>query len=720
MKLLTKVIVLLSIAVPVGTSAAVAGVNLYQRNLDNTRSVDIDGDYYVMSNDTYTFKLNCTDLKFTISRGDVTWNSGEIKEEDREEITSLREAFLTSPVTIYSYNSSGGESSFSLFDTNHPLTPRITVRGDNRISARISITDGKKADPTLKISFNINYKLMADGLEISISDIEEDEAKNTLSKMAIYPGFGMSHKLVDGYFLIPDGSGALVDLSTPTHGQSAIQLNTYGSDIGISTVQRSYYSPEQLSMPMYAICDNEKAMMTTVESGQEYSELNSKVAGMIDDYNCSYFRFIFKDTTYQYMGISETNRKAVPQSVRNDFTPVIHYHLYDEKLEYYDVADKYRTYLFDTHLLNSKRNSDASLKLEFLMSENKKALFGKEVFAMTSPGFIKDKVVDLLSNGNKNISVSLRGYSSKGYGGSYPYSFPAAHNNEYVTLGNYLKDNNVKLNYTVDVIRSFSENHGAKLAMNMSQKLITTSDYVNGTSNIFYRVNPGETSSIVKSYEQIIKSHNGVGMDFTSMGFELFSTYYHEENTRTTSKERYVEVVKDMSIDANMRKPNLYMFPYFSNYLDAPTSSSGYMMETETIPFLSMVLSGYKSFYSSPINLNFLGDKQLLEMVDYNIYPSYLLTESDTTKLIDSPSSSYIYSSVYDVWKEDIINSYNKVIVPLKQVAGASFVKREKLDKQVYKNTYDNGKYIIINYSNEDIVVDGRTVSALSSEVFEA
>lgn len=717
MKVLTKLIILASIAVPVGTSATIAGVSLSQNN-NTTRGVDVDGDYYVISNDNYTFRLNCNDLKFTISKGDVSWNSGEIKEEDREEITSLREAFLTSPVTIYSYNSSGGESNFSLFDSNHPVTPRITVRDNDRISARISITDGKKADPNLKITFSINYALKSDGLEISISDIVEEEAKNTLSKMAIYPGFGMSHKLVDGYFLIPDGSGALIDLSTPTHGQSAIQLNTYGNDIGISTIQRNYYSPEQLSMPMYAICDSEKSMMTTIENGQEYSELNSKVAGMIDDYNCSYFRFIYKDLTYQYMGISESNRKAVPQKVRNEFTPVIHYHLYDEKLEYYDLASKYRSYLFDKKLLKDVRSSDVSLKLEFLMSENKKALFGKEVFNMTSTGFIKDKIGELLATG-QNYSVSLRGYNAKGYGDSYPYSFPTKHNETYVDLGNYLSSKGVKLNYTVDVVRSFNDNHATKMAMNMSQKLISTSDYVNGTNNNFYRVNPGESANLISAYQQNIKNNNAQGMDFTSLGFDLFSTYFHEENTRTTTKEKYIAALKDLSLDANMRKPNLYMFPYLHNYLEAPTSSSGYMMETETVPFLSMVLSGYKSFYSSPINLNYLGDKQLLEMVDYNICPSYLLTERDTTELIDSPASSYIYSSIYDVWKSDIIHSYHKVIPALKAIAGATFIKREKLDKQVYKNTYDNGKYILINYSNNPVEVEGKMVPALSSEVFD-
>ena len=131
-----------------------------------------------------------------------------------------------------------------------------------------------------------------------------------------------------------------------------------------------------------------------------------------------------------------------------------------------------------------------------------------------------------------------------------------------------------------------------------------------------------------------------------------------------------------------------------------------------------MVLSGYKSFYSSPINLNFLGEKQLLQLVDYNICPSYLLTEKETTDLIDSPSSSYIYSSVYDVWEEDIINSYHKVIDVLKQVEGSCFIKREAISKQVFKNTYENGKCIVINYSSNPVTVDGREVQAMSSEVY--
>ena len=716
MKVLHKLIILASLALPVGASAGVAAYKMKQVDKGVPSQITRDGDFFVMENDSYKFKIDTFDLSFTVQKGDQIWDSGHVDPND-EEITGLREAFLTNPVTIYSLNASGGESNFSIFDTNHYSTTTATVTSkSNKITAKVAVLDGKRANPTLKMSFNINYALIDDGLEISVTDIVEDEGnKNTLSKMSIYPGFGMSYKLNNGYFLIPDGSGALIDLSSKTHAQSGIQLTTYGKDIGISTSSRTYYSPEQLSMPMYAICDENKAMMTTIEGGQEFSELNASVAGVSDNYNVMYFKFNFKEITYQYMGLSDTNRKSVPQETRNEFTPTLHYHLYNEKLAYYDIAKKYQQYILTNQLLNAEKYADTSLRLEFLMSENKKALFGKEIIHMTTADFVKDKVQSLLDVGN-DLSVTLRGYTSTGFGGSYPYTFSSAPS--YKSLGEYLQEHSVDFNFNVDVVRSFSDSHGNKLAMNMSQKLINTSDYVNGTGESFYRVNPNESASIIKEYEKKISNNHGTGFDFTSLGFELFSSYYHETNTRTSSIGVYQSALQDVSIKKNMRKPNLYMFPYFNNYLDTPTASSGYMLETESIPFLSMVLSGYKSFYSSPINLNYLGEKQLLELVDYNVCPSYLLTEKDTTKLIDSPSSSYIYSSVYDVWESDIINSYHKVIDVLKQVEGSCFVKREMVSKQVYKNTYENGKCIVINYSSNPVTVDGKEVQALSSEVY--
>ena len=719
MKLLYKIAIILLIGAPVTTSAGIyAAKEIKKQKALNPTDISSDDDYYTMDNGDYTLKLDRYNLSFEITKNSKTWSSGKVDPSDNK-ITSLREAFLQSPATIY-FN--GGESYFSIFDSNHreTTTIRFSASGDT-LKARIGVLDGRRTSPNLSMNFTINYQLVDDGLIISVSDISEnEEGKNKFSKLAIYPGFGMSYLQNDGYFLIPDGSGALIDLSTPSHARSPLQLRTYGKDMGVATDTRTIYSGEQLSMPMYAIADNEKTLMSTIEGGQEFSELNSKVAGMSDSYNASWWTFHFKEMTYQYMGISESSRKPVLQENMNEFTPIIHYHLYDEAMEYYDIAAKYQEYLLNNQLLNNDRYGNAKLRLEFLMSENKKALFGNEVFKMTSANFIENKMKELNELGN-DFTVSLKGYSEGGYTNSYPNTFPiegrTGSSGDYKELGKYLKDNDMSLNFNVDLLRSFSGNSN-KLAMNMSQKLISSNDYVNGTNVKFYRQTPNSAVNLLNKYEANVDKYNASGFDFTSIGSDLYSTYYHEKNSRTDSINKLTNAIKEFNYQKNMRKPNLYMYPYFNNYLDTPTSSSAYMIETSSVPFLQMVLSGYKSFYSTPINLNYLGEKQLLELIDYNTSPSYLLTEEDTMKLIDSPASSYIYSSVYDVWENDIKNSYDKVISVLKQVEGQRFISRIELSPKVYKNTYENGKVIIINYSSNPYSYSLKEVLPLSYEVF--
>ena len=717
MKLLTKIIILSLVVAPTSVSVVTYAVMKQSENVSTNNAINQEGDYYIMNNDNYTFKLNSVDLTFEITKGSQTWDSGKISPLD-DKITSYRESFLTNAATIYSYNAKGGESNFSIFDSDHIDSTFVAISAVNeRITAKVSVLDGRRATPTLNLSFNIVYRLMDDGLMISLNNIVDKESTNLLSKIVLYPGFGMSYQLNNGYFLVPDGSGALIDLSEPSHAQSPLQLLTYGKDIGIGASNRTYLSGDLLSLPMYAISDETKSMMVTISEGAEYSELNAKVMGMSDDYNAIYYRFIYRETTYQYMGISESNRKSVPQETANEFEPSIYYHLYDEKMSYSDIANKYRSYLLDEGLLNMQKNAKAELRLEFLMQDNKKALFGKEIVKMTTPRFIRDKVAEIKDD-IKDLSISVKGYSDKGYDGSYPYSFPVSSNNEYKSLGSYLKDNNIDLHYVVDLVRSFDDSSN-KLAMNMSQKLISSSDYVSGTDTTFYRMNVGETTSLIKEYSKKIASLNGEGFDFTSLGNELYSTYYKEKNSRSSAMAKYVEALNEVSLNKNMRKPNLYMFPYVKQYLEAPTSSSGYMIETSSIPFLSMVLSGYQSLYSSAINLNYLGEKQLLQLVDYNICPSYLLTEEDTTKLIDSPASSYIYSSIYDIWKDNLYEAYSKVVSILKEVNGLAFLNREMIAPNVYKNSYENDIAIIVNYSNDSFTYNGKEITSMSSEVIK-
>ena len=716
MKIITKLIILSSLVAV--SSASIVSYVVVKGQKEQERQIDITNteEYYEMTNDRYTFRLNQSDLQFTISDGTKTWSSNSFDDGDTE-TTAARKILITDPVTINIIQPDGSDYQVSLFDRKHKSTTTATISSKtNYLTARISVLDGDRGNPALNASFNINYYLENDGLRISVTNITERESQFAIGSLTVYPGMGMSYLHHEGYYLIPDGSGALIDLSKQTIARSSLSLDTYGKDLGMgSDYARGLYTGEQLSMPMFASVDNEKSMITTLEGGAEYSVLNVRLAKVEDNYNEIFYRFKFREAVRQYYGLGDRDYNVTSSKTMNECEPNIYYHLYDEKLEYKDIAHKYQEYLVNKGVLADRRGK-STLRLEFLMADSKKALFGSELVKMTSTYFINDKINELSNLGNR-FSVSLKGYTKGGFVESYPNAFPAEEKTgNYVALGKSLTDKGIDMNFNVDLLRAIKENSRTN-AMNISQKQIATLDYVNNSSVGYYRVNPSTTSSLVQAYEPYINTYNGAGFDFSSIGFDLFSTYYHETNSRTTSMNKYIEALKNFTHKRSMRKPNAYMFPYFENYLDTPTSASGYLIETETIPFLQMVLSGYRSFYSFPINLNYLGEKQLLEFIDYNINPSFLLTEADTIALVDSPTSSYLFSSMYSSWEEQVRRSYEVIINTLKQVEGLLYLSREEIAPNIIKNTYE-GKVIIINYSDSPYVYNAQTVAPMTSEVF--
>ena len=134
------------------------------------------------------------------------------------------------------------------------------------------------------------------------------------------------------------------------------------------------------------------------------------------------------------------------------------------------------------------------------------------------------------------------------------------------------------------------------------------------------------------------------------------------------------------------------------------------------MPFLQLVLQGTMELYAPYSNFSFYTDSDVLRMIDYNVYPSYVLSSEPSFLLADTNSRDF-YSTEYNLYEDSIVTTYEKVNTALGSVLGARWIDREVVENGVIVNYYDNGVMIIINYTDEIISYDGVDVDPISFSV---
>ena len=163
------------------------------------------------------------------------------------------------------------------------------------------------------------------------------------------------------------------------------------------------------------------------------------------------------------------------------------------------------------------------------------------------------------------------------------------------------------------------------------------------------------------------------------------------------------------------------MWKYTDRYLQSPVGTSQYVYETDTVPFLQMVLNGTMEVYAPYANFSFYSTTDQLRMIDYNIMPSFVLTKQPSYLLASTTSSDY-YSTEFEQYEKLVTEIYKKVNDPLSQVIGYKWTSRKVLDNGVIANIYEkdgNKKTIIINYTDEKVSVSGTDVEKKSAAVIE-
>jgi len=141
-----------------------------------------------------------------------------------------------------------------------------------------------------------------------------------------------------------------------------------------------------------------------------------------------------------------------------------------------------------------------------------------------------------------------------------------------------------------------------------------------------------------------------------------------------------------------------YQWKYATVLTNMPMGGSGYIYTMDEVPFLSIATSGKIPVYAEYTNFQANQSDFLLKLIETGAYPSFLITAQDPELLQDTDSAE-IYSSKYELYKDQILE-YSAILSDLhNKTQNASIIRHEK-SGNIVNVTYDNGVVVTVNYSD--------------------
>ncbi len=323
----------------------------------------------------------------------------------------------------------------------------------------------------------------------------------------------------------------------------------------------------------------------------------------------------------------------------------------------------------------------------------------------------------LQENGISNIAVTLSGWNQGGYHGA--------------SYGSTKFEKQVGTKKEIQALRERLEGQGGSLALilnvmtaNEDQINVNRDAALNATLNSLVTTIPNKSLMYQKTYYL----HHAKTLEYMNKAFEdlegfdllledaakyLYADYaIRHEVTRDEVQKDMVDTVESAKQGLLFDATNLYLLKYADKITDIPVSNSQYVYETDSVPFLQMVLRGSVDYYAPYSNLGFYSNASVLKMIEYGAYPSFMVMGAENFTISDTPLENY-FSLNYEDWEARIVEVYGKINDALSRVKGAAMTDHFVVSDGVYCSCYDNNLKIYVNYNEEDYVTEnGVTVPA--------
>lgn len=603
--------------------------------------------------------------------------------------------------------------------------------------------EGHEEDESLSITIPLEYRLTDKGLEATVKAADIEEHGNVyISQIDVLQFFGAASNKAQGYILVPDGSGALINLNS---GNQATAYNQAIYDI--DPVAQNYVVIEETEcarLPIFGIKADDNAIFARITAGDAIASVNADVAGKLNNYNYAYASFNVREKELLNMfGVqgSKSDILVVEKSLYKIDLSVSYSFLTKDDASYSGMARTYRKQLIDEGILKETNQSESvPLYLDIIGGvEQKKHIMGipyEGVCAMTTYDEASEIVDNLYDSDITNLRLNYQGWFN---GGIYhdvadkiKLIGSVGSKSDLESLNKKLEDKGGKLFMDVAFQKVSHESKRFTSVLEASKYYsgyvvelgATDPSTVRQTSNlewydemIYYMISPKFLNRYVDKFASKITKYDVSGINLTDLGSVLTSDKKRSELINRQQAENIVigQYEKLAETKKNLMETggNEYSLKYVSDIIDAPTSYSAYYIIDEQVPFYEMVIHGSISYSGEAFNLmdDDLDDDFVLNCIEYGIAPRFTLSYKDPSKM-KYTSSADKYSVLYTTWLDKAKEMYGNINEALKDVDGSAMINHEKLDNGLIKVDYENGKTIYINKTSQDITVDGNTVKA--------
>lgn len=689
----------------------------------------IDGHQLVAQNNSYELYLEHQSLSIIVrdKKTSALMYSTVANPDTKNNITWQN--FMKSGVSLeYLTGSNVNVNKVSMFTEG--IQNEVTLN-DKGFTAVVSV-------PDLEIGFTLSVELTDTGIVAQIPEESIVEgATHKVSGFYIYPFLGYS-KLGnrEGYMVIPDGSGAIINLEDNDGEYTQPYSNyIYGQNIGIDeknvpTLFKGHNivkSAENVLMPIFGMVhtDSQIGVLGIVEGGAEYSsKIEAYPNGAVTDYDWISAKFVYRQSYNQSMSQS-TGSIVVIQNERNHFDARIRYEFVNnEDASYTGLAKTYRNYLIENNQL-TQAEEEFRMRLDFLGLEQKNGMFFKEDVVMTTIEDIRQIYEELGVEGVTDLISVYKGWQKDGLAAASPItSFKVdsaiGGKNELLDLLAELEESNIAFylyNDPLKIDASTTSLLKYSVVKKLNKRVHEEQTYKDVIESYNYLL-PSKISEISEKLENSYVKNNINNLMLGGITNNVFSySIKGKIYDRISTAGAFENIISNYteSLNVLLEQPFSYLWQYTDVYMNTPVTGSRYNFVDEDIPFLAIVLKGSLPMYSNYINFEANKTEYFLKLVEQGVLPSFYLTMEDPAEL-KYTNSSDIYSSRYDLYKNEIISYYNDLKEVYSPIEGATIENHSRAN-DVVTVEYSNGVKVYVNYSSKVQTVDGVTIDALSYKV---